>query len=112
MGMPSPFHLLILLLIALLLLGGYRQIRARSRSGRRFFGAVNAMAFFAGMNPTTSLALSGAMLLALSLLVDVYGADWTSGVLSDNVSLGLAGSGGGLTLLSFFVDHRTRKRRG
>ena len=64
------------------------------------------------MNPTTSLALAGAMLLALSLLVDVYGAEWTTSAISDNISLGLAGVGGVLVLLSFFTDHRTRKRGG
>ena len=64
------------------------------------------------MNPTTSLALAGGMLLALSLLVDVYGGDWTTAAISDNLSLGLAGSGGVLVLLSFFTDHRARKRRG
>jgi hypothetical protein len=110
--MLSPVHLVILSVLALLLLGGYRQFRAGSKREPRSFGGVNPAAFFAGMNPTTSLALAGAMLLALALLVDVYGADWMTGALSDNLSLGLAGSGGVLVLLSFFVDHRSRNRRG
>ena len=111
-GMLRPIHLVILSLLALVLLGGYGQIRAGMKLGRRSSRAASPAAFFAGMNPTTSLALAGGMLLALSLLVDVYGGDWTTAAISDNLSLGLAGSGGVLVLLSFFTDHRARKRRG
>jgi len=112
MGTLSPIQLVILSLLVIVLLGGYGQLRARSKGDRRPLRQINNPAtFFAGMTPTTSLALAGAMLLALSLLVDVYGGDWTTGALSDNLSLGLAGSGGVLVLLSFFVDHRSRNRR-
>ena len=111
MGTLNPIHLVILSLLALVLLGGYGQLRARSKGDRRPAGPINPAIFFAGMTPTTSLALAGAMLLALSLLIDVYGGDGPTGALSDNISLGLAGSGGVLVLLSFFVDHRSRKRR-
>ncbi len=112
LGMLKPMHLVIFSLLMLLLLGGYGQLRAGMKRDRRPPRAVNLATFFAGMTPTTSLALAGAMLLALSLLVDVYGGDWTTATLSDNLSLGLAGLGGVLTLLSFFVDHRAHKRRG
>jgi hypothetical protein len=109
--MLKPIHLMILSLLLLLLLGGYGQIRAGLKRDRRPLRGLSLRTFFAGMNPTTSLALAGAMLLALSLLVDVYGGDGTGG-LSDALSLGLAGSGGALVLLSFFADHRSRNRRG
>ena len=62
------------------------------------------------MNPVTSLALAGAMLLALGLLMDVYGPDWAPGALGEDLSLALSGSGALLTLVSFFLDRRSRNR--
>ncbi|MEI9892047.1 MAG: hypothetical protein WDN45_17690 [Caulobacteraceae bacterium] len=109
MGLLRPIHWLILSLVLLLLLGGYGQIRAALAHARR---KLDQRPFFHGMTPANSLALAGAMLLALSLLVDVYGADLAAGAQSDDVSLGLAGSGGVLVLLSFFLERRSRNRRG
>jgi len=104
MGSLEPIDGLILALAAVLLLVGYAQIRGVFR---RPTGQGARRRFFEGMNPTTSLALAGAMLLALALLVDVY---WEPGSLGENLSLGLAGSGGILTLLSFFLERRSRNR--
>lgn len=109
----TPIHLLILALIVLLVAAGHGQIqrglgRLRGNAGAR---AVRRP-FFDGMNPATSLALAGAMLLALGLLVDVYGPDWAPVSLSEDVSLGLSGSGAILTLLSFYLDRRSRNRQG
>jgi hypothetical protein len=64
------------------------------------------------MTPVTSLALGGAMLLALGLLVDVYGPDWAPGPLTEDLSLALSGSGGLVTLLALLLDRRSRKRQG
>jgi hypothetical protein len=107
MGSTGPIQIVILSVIALLLLGGYGQIVARRRARA---GVKPGGGFFRGMNATTCLALTGAMLLALALLIDVYGSDWTPAGLGDDLSLGLAGSGGILTLLSLFLDRRSRRR--
>jgi hypothetical protein len=108
MGAVRPIQWMVLALVVLLLLGGYRQIHAGLNHTRR---KLEQQPFFRGMNPPTSLALAGAMLLALSLLVDVYAADATPGGEGDDLSLGLAGSGAVLVLLSFFLDRRSRNRK-
>src|SRR5665213_4517951 len=95
MAAMTPIHGAILALIALLVLVGYGQIRdALARLiGRVADGQKPRRRFFEGMTPVTSLALGGAMLLALGLLVDVYGPDWTPGPLTEHLSLALSGSG-------------------
>lgn len=114
MATLTPMHWAILALGALLVLIGCARIRGpRSRRvGRAADNRKGRRRFFEGMTRVTSLALAGAMLMALGLLVDVYGADWASGPLTEDLSLGLSGSGGVLALLSFFLDHRARKRQG
>lgn len=99
----ADLHWLILALVALLLLAGYGRFHARLK--------IEPRRFFDGMNAATTAALAGAMLLAVSLLIDVYGPDWASPAMSDDLSLALAGSGGLLVLLSLVLDRRSRKRR-
>jgi hypothetical protein len=110
MGSLSPFHLIILSLVALLAVSRFGPIRSWLAGERppRTLGKPRR-GFFHGMNPTTSLALAGALLLSLALLIDVYGP-WGPGGLSDNLSLGLAGTGGVLTLLSLILNRRTGDR--
>ena len=95
--------LMLLALLAVLLLGGYERIRSGQKAPRR--------PFFEDLDRTTSLALAGAMLLALALLVDVYGADWTTRAIGDDLRLAFAGSGGVLVLISLVLDYRSRNRR-
>lgn len=110
----TPLHWLILALIALLVFAGFEQIRSGLLQGRRkrLPRPPERRRFLEGMSATTSLALAGAMLLALGLLVDVYGPDWTPGAVGENLSLALSGSGAVLTLLSFYLARRSRGRRG
>jgi dipeptide/tripeptide permease len=114
MAAMTPMHWAILALIALLVLIGYGRIRAAlSRLlGRVADSKRPQRRFFEGMTAVTSLALGGAMLLALGLLVDVYGPDWAPGAMTENVSLILSGSGGLVTLLALLLDRRSRKRQG
>jgi len=113
MAAMTPIHWAILALIALLVLAGYGQIRgALARRLGRADSRRPRRRFFDGMTPVTSLALGGAMLLALGLLVDVYGPDWAPGPLTEDLSLALSGSGGLVTLLALLLDRRSRKRQG
>jgi len=110
MGLLSPIHLLILALVLLLLAVGFRQIRNTLRPRERL-GAPPPK-FLHGMNAISALALGGAMLLALALLLDVYGADWMPAAIGEDLSLGFAGSGAVLVLAALFLDRRSRGRRG
>ena len=114
MAAMTPIHWAILALVALLVLAGFGQIRGAvaRRIGRPADSRGPRRRFFDGMTPVTSLALGGAMLLALGLLVDVYGPDWALGPLTEDLSLVLSGSGGLVTLLALLMDRRSRKRQG
>ena len=61
------------------------------------------------MSAVSVLALAGAMLLALALLVDVYSPDWIQGAAGDYLSLGLAGSGAFVVVLSIVLNRRSRR---
>jgi hypothetical protein len=113
MAAMTPIHWAVLALIVLLALVGYGQIRSAlaRRVGRKADHRPRRR-FFDGMTPVTSLALGGAMLLALGLLVDVYGPDWAPGPLTEDLSLALSGSGGLVTLLALLLDRRARKHQG
>ena len=114
MAAMTPIHWAILALIALLVLVGHGQIKGAlaRRVGRIPDNRKVRRRFFEGMTPVTSLALGGAMLLALGLLVDVYGPDWALGPFTEDLSLALSGSGGLVTLLALLLDRRSRKRQG
>lgn len=114
MAAMTPIHWAILALVVLLVLFGYGQIRAALARwfGREADGRKPPRRFFDGMTQVTSLALGGAMLLALGLLVDVYGPDWAPSPLTEDLSLVLSGSGGLVTLLALLLDRRSRKRQG
>ncbi len=94
---PAPW--LLLGLVIALVLGGARRGLFRLGGGGRFFD---------GMNRITVFALSGAMLLALSLLVDVYGTQQGLGLDPEGVSLALAGAGATLVLLSIVFERRSK----
>ena len=108
MGSLAPIHWMILALIAVLLFAISRQVRALLHRRRK--GGAGRRRFLDGMTPVTSLALAGAMLLALGLVTDVYGPDWAPGAVGEDLSLALSGSGAVLTLVSFFLDRRSRNR--
>jgi hypothetical protein len=114
MAAMTPIHWAILALIVVLALVGYGQIRSSlvRRAGRQAGDRRPRRRFFDGMTTVTSLALGGAMLLALGLLVDVYGPDWAPAPLTEDLSLALSGSGGLVTLLALLLDRRSRKRQG
>jgi hypothetical protein len=99
MGAHSHFPWYVLIAIAIILFGVRWRRQAEPPPQRPFFE---------GMNLTTGSALAGAMLLALSLLVDVYGADWSLGTTGDDVSLVMAGSGSLLVILSLIFARRPR----
>ena len=107
MGSSTPIHWMILALIAVLVFAISGQIRAllhrRRKGGDRPAGQRR---FLDGMTPVTSFALAGAMLLALGLLTDVY----TPGAVGEDLSLALSGSGAVFTLVSLFLDRRSRNR--
>ena len=107
MGSLSPIHLLLMAVVAVLLVGGHRQILKALGASIRPRAAPRR--FFDGMNPVTVLALTGALLLALALLIDVYSPDGAPGAASEDVSLGFAGSGAVLVLVSIFLDRRSRR---
>lgn len=114
MAAMTPIHWAVLALVALLVLLGYGRIRAALTRwfGRQADSRKPPRPFFDGMTQVTSLALGGAMLLALGLLVDVYGPDWAPSPLTEDLSLVLSGSGGLVTLLALLLDRRSRKRQG
>jgi hypothetical protein len=99
MGAHGSYPWFILITIAIVLFGARWRRQVEPGPQRPFFE---------GMNLTTGSALAGAMLLALSLLVDVYGPDFRLGTTGDDVSLVMAGSGGLLVILSLIFARRPR----
>jgi hypothetical protein len=67
--------------------------------------------FLKGMNRTTSLALTGGLVLALSFLTDVYGDAWGLGAGQTDLVLALAAGGALLVLASIVLDRRSTKNR-
>ena len=103
MGQIGPIPWLILGAVVLLLFGGsWQGVDRIPRDSRFFSGVIRVSAF----------ALSGALLLALSLLIDVYGTQWAPGADSDGLSLGLSAAGGVFVIVSMILDRRSRKDRG
>ena len=99
MGPLFPLHWLVLGVIVLLLFAA--SWRGAARLGHR-------SRFFEGMNRTSAFALSGAMMLALSLLFDVYGAPLALGADGEDLSLGLAAAGAVFVVVSMILDRRSR----
>jgi hypothetical protein len=99
MAEHGAYPWLVMIMVAIVLFGVRWRRPAEPRPQRPFFE---------GLNLTTGAALAGAMLLALSLLVDVYGSDWALGTVGEDFSLVMAGSGGLLVVLSLIFARRPR----